>query len=377
MSRRLHSAKNCSPTSPRWAIALSALLAIPLATCTDAPFPLSGPTDVEIPARDSALGAAGALPVSECDQMKPEWLWCDDFESNRLSGYFGYSDGGGRFVRQAGVGVSGGYGMRVRFDEGTVSAGTLQLSIGRNPAAGVGSNTHGDPNARYRDVYWRMYVRTEPGWIGSSGHKLNRATVLAGSNWQQAMIAHVWGDDRPELVADPASGTDESGNLMTTRYNDFANLRWLGSRRGATPVFSSSRAGEWQCVEARARLNDAGQSNGVFQMWINGELDAQRTDLNWVGSYDSYGINAVFFENYWNGGAPQRQERFFDNLVVSTARIGCLEPGSGDDDGNGGDDDGNDDDGDGDDGDGDDDDAGDEDVKRRGWEREGFRGKKR
>jgi len=31
----------------------------------------------------------------------------------------------------------------------------------------------------------------------------------------------------------------------------------------------------------------------------------------------------VFFENYWNDGAPAAQERDLDNIVVSTERIGC------------------------------------------------------
>ncbi|HSG47707.1 MAG TPA: hypothetical protein VLA43_07855, partial [Longimicrobiales bacterium] len=81
--------------------------------------------------------------------------------------------------------------------------------------------------------------------------------------------------------------------------------------------------GEWQCVEARVRLNDAGQSNGVFQLWINGSLEAERTGLNWVGAFDDYGLNAVYLENYWNAGSPVAQERYLDNFVVSTTPIGC------------------------------------------------------
>ena len=56
---------------------------------------------------------------------------------------------------------------------------------------------------------------------------------------------------------------------------------------------------------------------------MNGRLDAQRTGLNWVGGYQDYGINAVLVENYWNNGSPVVQERYLDNLVVSTQRIGC------------------------------------------------------
>ncbi|HEX5436668.1 MAG TPA: hypothetical protein VFW98_05895, partial [Gemmatimonadaceae bacterium] len=66
-----------------------------------------------------------------------------------------------------------------------------------------------------------------------------------------------------------------------------------------------------------------GQSNGSFELWIDGALEAQETTLNWLGSYSDYGINAVFFENYWNKGSPVAQDRYFDDLVVSTKRIGC------------------------------------------------------
>lgn len=56
---------------------------------------------------------------------------------------------------------------------------------------------------------------------------------------------------------------------------------------------------------------------------MDSTLEARRTDLNWVGSWSAYGLNAVYFETYWNSGWPQPQERYFDNIVVSTQRIGC------------------------------------------------------
>jgi len=40
--------------------------------------------------------------------------------------------------------------------------------------------------------------------------------------------------------------------------------------------------------------------------------------LNFLGSYADYGVNAVYFENYWNAGSVASQERYFDNIVVST-----------------------------------------------------------
>jgi len=90
-----------------------------------------------------------------------------------------------------------------------------------------------------------------------------------------------------------------------------------------TPLFDPGHVGRWYCIEAHAQLNTPGEPDGVFEYWLDGNLEARETGLNWVGPFSPYGINAVFFENYWNGGSPAAQERYFDNIVVGTQRIGC------------------------------------------------------
>jgi hypothetical protein len=182
--------------------------------------------------------------------------------------------------------------------------------------------------ARYREIYWRHLVKFQAGWVGAGGNKMSRAQVLVNTNWAQAMMAHVWSGVMQEgqpyhLGIVPATGTDESGTVRTTEYNDFAHIRWLGKVWSRTPIFDRMHVGKWYCIEAHARLNDPGRASGVFELWINGGLEARVDGLNWQGAYSEYGINTVFLENYWNDGAPQPQERYFDNFVVSTQRIGC------------------------------------------------------
>ena len=272
----------------------------------------------------SASGTSGS--PKECDAPKAGWLYCDDYETDRLTrDYFEYDDAGGRFTRASGVGVDGSYGMRVRYPTTQSSAGSLKLAFGPTPSAYIRPVV---PSAtKHRELYWRLYVRTQEGWVGDGGDKLSRALILATSDWAPAMIAPVWsGYHVPEsrhLAIDPTSGTDEAGVLKTTRYGDHANMRWLGAAISVTPVFDESHRGRWYCVEARVRLNDAGQSNGVFELWIDDVKEATRTGLNWIGSYEEYGINAVFVENYWNDRSPVEQERYIDRLVVSTVRVGC------------------------------------------------------
>src|SRR2546426_7424546 len=60
---------------------------------------------------------------SECATPRPDWIWCDDFEQDRLARYFEYDDAGGAFTRTAGAGLGGSVGMRARFAGGQTSAG--------------------------------------------------------------------------------------------------------------------------------------------------------------------------------------------------------------------------------------------------------------
>ena len=251
-----------------------------------------------VPTQVTAVSSGPTTLVNECSNPGSGWIWCDDFDQSRLNSYYEYNNAGGQFVRASGVGVSGSSGMSATFQAGGTTAGDLKVAFGRTPDSYMDAVDAGTAN--YREIYWRMYVRNAPGWVGGGGYKLSRATVFARSDWSQAAMGHVWSvdQDQTKLAIDPASGTDASGNLKTSGYNDFPNLRWLGEKPGVTPIFDASHVGEWYCVEARMRLNDPGQSNGTMQLWIDGKLEAEKAGMNWVGSFTDYGINTVMFENY-------------------------------------------------------------------------------
>jgi hypothetical protein len=276
----------------------------------------------------ATIACASGHPVSpaqrgECDAPRTEWIFCDDFEQNRIPRYF-EADNSGAFTRVAGVGHENSWGMRARFAAGTVTAGSLKIAFGKTPQGYFRPVDAG--TATYRDVYWRIYLRNAAGWTGGGGDKLSRITVFASStSWAQAMVGHVWsgGPGGNILALDPASGTDEAGALRATTYNDFERFRWLGAVGGSLTLFDAAHVGQWYCIENRVRLNDPGQANGVFEMWINGALDARKTGINWVGSFNAFGLNAILIENYWNNGSPAAQERYMDRFVVSSARIGC------------------------------------------------------
>jgi hypothetical protein len=261
----------------------------------------------------------------ECSASNQAWIWCDDFESGSIStaqgGYFEYDNNAGDFIPVSGAGKDGSYGMRARWQAGEVGAGDLKLVFGRNPLANRGIRSSED----FREIYYRVYVKTQSGWSGDPG-KLSRATVFAKNDWSQAMIAHLWGGaSNGTLAIDPV--TCVSGSTVTCAgYNDFNHLQWLGLKNGGTALFASTNANKWYCVEAHVKLNDAGQANGIQEFWVDGNLEARSANLDFVGSYTAYGLNAVLLENYWNSSSPKLQERYFDNFVVSTQRIGCGTP---------------------------------------------------
>lgn len=265
-----------------------------------------------------------------CDNAPPGTLFCDDFESSEelTERYFAYDNDDGDFVRAEGAGRNGSAGMVVKWQQGEIDAGKLHKAIGRSPdpymrhAAGPGRD--------FDEIYWRIDVKYEKGWQGGGADKLSRATVIAGKNWQQSMIAHIWSGGPPNgdyLVMDPATGINENSELVTRRYNDFARLRWLGNKKSKKDVFSTENTGKWHCIVAHVRLNTPGKSDGIFEFWIDDELQAGSYNLNWHKEWnmqpDSYKINAVFFENYWNNGSVKDQERYFDNIVISTGPIPC------------------------------------------------------
>ena len=273
-------------------------------------------------------GAAGGLNAAECENWQtehPAWIFCDDFDSGdplvATGRYFEHTDNEGDFVPVAGVGLDGSVGMRGLWQTDEVDAGSLKVAFGRNPNGYMDNGIR--PTEDFREIYYRMYLRMQPGWVGSPA-KLSRATVFySASEWSQAMIAHIWSDDAEHLIIDPVSCVS-GGTPVCTGYNDFDNMSWLGIGTGTTPLFATSNSGTWYCIEAHVRLNDPGSANGIQEFWIDGNLEVRSDTLDFVGTYQDYAINAVFFENYWNDGSPQEQERYFDNIVISTEPIGCL-----------------------------------------------------
>ncbi len=273
---------------------------------------------------DSTLPAGDRLEVPRIDfvemlvpqphEQDPSVIWYDDFSSARQ--YMGLK---GEIDNAVDFGLKGG-SMDAGFNKGDVTGrGNRQVAFGDFP----GNVKKVKDGEKFDDIYWRIYVKHEYGWEGAPA-KMSRATSITSTNWQQAMIAHVWSGPANSITLDPASGVDgQTDAIKTTKYNDFGNLTWLGNRPASDfQLTDTEESGYWVLVESRAKLNTPGKSDGINQLWIDGRLEVERTNLNFRGNYTAHGINAVFLESYWNKGAHRTQGRWFDNFVVSTEPIG-------------------------------------------------------
>ena len=99
----------------------------------------------------------------ECQRPGLGWVFCDDFESDRLAAYFEYDAADGRFVRAPGVGTESSSGMRAAYaTTPQTSSGSLKLAFGHTPQAYFRPADAG--TATYRELYWRIYVRYPADW---------------------------------------------------------------------------------------------------------------------------------------------------------------------------------------------------------------------
>src|SRR2546430_14449376 len=120
--------------------------------------------------------------------------------------------------------------MRARWDSsGRVGAGALHLAMGRTPQAFFRPVDAGV--AVYRDLYWRIFVKLQPGWRGGGAGKTTRAIRFAFRGWGGGMGAHVWGGEPQRagegyLPPDPPPRGEPVGGLPTTNYNAVDHPPW-------------------------------------------------------------------------------------------------------------------------------------------------------
>jgi len=79
--------------------------------------------------------------------------------------------------------------------------------------------------------------------------------------------------------------------------------------------------GQWNKMKYRLKLNDLGQNNGVFQLWVNDALKCDYSNINFRGNYTAYSWNHLIMSMHANPSHPQSQWIARDNITVSSGVV--------------------------------------------------------
>ncbi|MHC4740136.1 MAG: heparin lyase I family protein, partial [Planctomycetota bacterium] len=248
-----------------------------------------------------------AAQTNECynwQTLHPEWIFCDDFETEQdLSVNYHDTDGG-----DSGMSVttndpySGTYSLEQYYTTDQVNAGWITRYIGDNPHLA-------SPGDKIDEVYYRFYHKFEDGFTGLPPKMARLKIFRTPTDWDGGLAVYQW-IDTSKLVAD-------------IRTYDGSGYSWLPITFSTLDYSQSVNIGRWICIEVRIKSNTTGQSDGQVQYWADGEEILYETDLDLQAEYSNgKGLNMVMLDCYWNAGSPANQSRFYDNYVISLDRIG-------------------------------------------------------
>lgn len=260
------------------------------------------------------LAPAWAFTTDQQEDIcaSPDVLMCENFEDRAL-GLANSVLGSSKF-KNSGWSVSD-TSMSITSAQAFDGSKSLQWTLGENRGAGF-LDSRFDPT---RTVYYRWYTKNSLNWKWSkNGNKLVFFLNPAG---RIIMLDQgLFGGSTPGfLIDDPVI----SGPIR------FPNVG---------PGFSWPTDGRWVCMEMKITPNSTvpAGTDGEVQGWINGVLSYNYPNMR-IDSVSIYN-SAIMPSGYWNcktGAHPNcdytdpdnqhpTMQRWMDNIVVSTQRIGCL-----------------------------------------------------
>jgi MYXO-CTERM domain-containing protein len=310
-----------------------------------------------------AVGWTTVAHASECDAPESQWLACEDFEDGEQgwSSWFEQS----AFVECNGCPDGQNDPARIRLANDEAHDGQWSLHMPAEASAGYrgasltwrscdGEKQPGCSLTGYEQLYWRAWVK-----LGADHQYVHHFMSIAGTrpdqywgadgtagcrpNGQRAAGTTVDFDENhglffytyfPEMTCD--SGGYCSGDYVQQICDDCSQKGmpctdgleccW-GNHFSADPrpVLERDR---WVCLEMMQRLNTPGESDGEMAFWVDGELGHRQTGMHWR-DVSELQLNKVWVQHYIAGGDAEQSNRiWWDDVIVSTARIGCGGPPS-------------------------------------------------
>lgn len=183
------------------------------------------------------------MSVPQRHEADPAVIWYDDLDSQERQRQ--YPEKSGELTETHRFGATG-QSLEMFYVKGQRGKGGRKIFFGDSPTNQRQRLRSGES---FDEVFWKICVKHPAEWRGGGPDKLSRATSLMPPGWRQAMISHVWSSG-DALTLDPATGVRD-GRVVTTRYNDFSNFKWLGNKPASDfALHGTDGCGWWVCVEA-------------------------------------------------------------------------------------------------------------------------------
>lgn len=307
-----------------------------------------------------AIAHPSLVTASDCDDPDAAWLMCEDFEGGGAGWDAWWA--GAPFVECLGCpgGTNNPDRIYLSSDPAHAFDGSYGLRMPAEAAAGYrgadlvfrtceGTSRPGCTLRNHDTLYFRARVRLDPdhqyvhhflsiggsrtdgywesyGNAGCRPNGIRHAGATVDFNRERELFFYTY---YPEMRCDSGgycSGTYASDICAGCATRDMAcgaveECCW-GNLFGATPRPVMPR-GEWVCLEMMMQINTPGATDGEMAYWINDTLAHRETGMHWR-DVSELGLNQVRLQHYIAGGdATQSNRVSFDDVIVSTERIGC------------------------------------------------------
>jgi hypothetical protein len=339
---------------------LAAPLLVVIAGCgghvegTDASQDVVEDTGVD-PGSDGVDVAPDGTVEYSCDNPHPDWQLCEDFEggSGDFDAWLAASD------FQGGVGSDD--RGRIRLDSDVVHSGSWSVFMPAESGSGYrgasldwmdceGAQETNCYQDSHEQLHFRVWVRfaedhryvhhflsvggSQPDdyWYHGTAGCLPNGELHMGTTLDFRQDSHetFFYTYFPEMSCDTACdrymdvaalcAECESKGLPTC---DVVEQCCWGNHFEPTPAVALP-VGEWVCIEIMMRANSPGSHDGVMAYWIDG-VEAHREDGMMWRTVPELALNRVRVQHYITTDDAEgfSNRVWFDDVVVSTSRIGC------------------------------------------------------
>lgn len=296
-------------------------------------------------------GMPGIVGAQECAAPGAAWVFCDDFEDAAdQDGNLGLWDDQGLHPNN----------LVLETDAAVVHSGSRSLRI----TAHRGQDTGGGPAKwflpGYDEIYVRFWVRFAPDYnythhlvnvganeasnqwssFGTAGCRPNGANFFTTSiepfsEFGNQPVPGAWGfySYSMNMSCDPGANCANYADPQAicdgcatkgSPCNNGLECCWGDNNITSPPVISER--GSWTCIEAHVAANTGGQPNGSQTLWVDEQEVGSWSGVQWRDD-DNLKINSLGLWHYVTDGVyadgQTEQTIWFDDVVISQAKIGC------------------------------------------------------